>query len=118
MRLIEMEQENTDLKVRLADAESGNTGKDSEITKLRRRLQTLEKQNETLQHSNATYEQERRGLEREVWHSHLCRCIVVSIVLHKSLCIYWQNVAQRICKLSVKALIDCFVLWIELTGKN
>jgi len=85
MRLIEMEQENTDLKVRLADAESGNTGKDSEITKLRRRLQTLEKQNETLQHSNATYEQERRGLEREVWHSHLCRCIVVSIVLHKSL---------------------------------
>jgi len=66
MHLVEIEQENSDLKTRLEESEAGNTGKDSEITKLRRRLQMLEKQNESLQNSNAVYEQERRGLEREV----------------------------------------------------
>jgi len=66
MRLITIEQENVDLKARLSEADSGNNSKDAEISKLRRRLQTVEKQNDSLQHSNAAYEQERRGLEREV----------------------------------------------------
>ena len=66
MRLLEIEQENSDLKTRLSETESENTGKDSEITKLRRRLQTIEKQNESLQNTNAVYQQERRTLELEV----------------------------------------------------
>jgi len=66
MRLIDIEQENSDLKARLSEVEAGRTSQDVEIAKLRRRLQDLEKQNESLQQSNAVYEQERRGLEREV----------------------------------------------------
>jgi len=66
MRVLEIEQENTDLKTRLSEADALNTTKDSEVTKLRRRLQMIEKQNESLQNSNAAYEHERRGLEREV----------------------------------------------------
>jgi len=66
MRLIEIEQENSDMKTRLVEAEASSGSKDTELSKLRRRLQTLEKQNESLQHSNAAYEQERRSLEREV----------------------------------------------------
>jgi len=66
MRLIEIEQENSDMKTRLVEAEASSGSKDTELNKLRRRLQTLEKQNEGLQHSNAAYEQERRSLEREV----------------------------------------------------
>jgi len=88
MHLVEIEQENSDLKTRLEVSEAGNTGKDSEITKLRRRLQMLEKQNESLQNANAVYEQERRGLEREVCMMHcssilryflLKRCIFVAL---------------------------------------
>ena len=47
-----------------------------------------------------------------------CADVLWSPLCCTSHCVYWQNVAQRICKLLVKALIDCFVLWIELTGKN
>jgi len=71
MRLIDIEQENSDLKARLSEVEAGRTSQDVEIAKLRRRLQDLEKQNESLQQSNAVYEQERRGLEREVCLFHL-----------------------------------------------
>jgi len=71
MHLVEIEQENSDLKMRVSETESQNAANQSEITRLRRRLQTLEKQNETLQSSNAIYEQERRGLEREVLY-HAC----------------------------------------------
>ena len=66
MRLVEIEQENSDLNTRVAEAEAGNTARDSEVAKLRRRLQVVEKENESLKNSNATYEHERRGLEREV----------------------------------------------------
>jgi len=66
MRLIEIEQENSDMKARLLEGESASTSKDGEIAKLRRRLQAAEKLNDSLQHTNAAYEQERRGLEREV----------------------------------------------------
>jgi len=66
MLLVEVGQENLDLKTRLSEAEALNSGNQSEMMKLRRRLHTLEKQNETLENSVAAYEQERRGLEREV----------------------------------------------------
>jgi len=71
MRLLEMEQENLNLKTQLSEAETSGSARDSELTKLRRRLQTLERQNESLQNANTAYEQERRGLEREVERSAL-----------------------------------------------
>ena len=66
MRLIEIEQDNADVKMRLSQSEAKNAERDSENTKLRRRLQALEKENETVKNANAEYERERRGLEREV----------------------------------------------------
>jgi len=54
------------MKTRLAEGENEKAAMDSEMAKLRRRLQIAEKQNEGLQSSVAAYEQERHVLEREV----------------------------------------------------
>jgi chromosome segregation ATPase len=65
-RLTDYEKESGELQLRLSEYEAVMSTKESEMVKLRKRLQQLEKQNDALQHTNNVYQLEREQLEREV----------------------------------------------------
>lgn len=61
-----MEQENLELRQRLAELESNANSRDGEQGRLQRRVRSLEKNNDVLQRTNNQMEREKRELEREV----------------------------------------------------
>ena len=65
-RLVDMERENEELKQRVHELESYMNGKDSEIRRVVKRVNSLEKANTALQKTATVYERERRDLAREV----------------------------------------------------
>jgi len=83
MRLVDLEKDNSDLRLRVSEAETNSLARESEMGKLRKRLQALEKHNEALQHATNVYQQEREQLEREVLlFSYLCifNCLNICII--------------------------------------
>ncbi len=65
-RLVAMEQENIELRRRLASVEGNANNRDSECDRLQRRVRSLEKANEQLNRNNNQIEREKRTLEKKV----------------------------------------------------
>lgn len=66
MRLQEIERQNTELKLENQSLRQQLDSHESQVNKISRQVRGLEKANEVLQRTAAQFEQEKRGLEREV----------------------------------------------------
>ncbi len=61
-----MERENVTLKRKLEQVEDHVKERDGEISRVNKRVRTLEKDNSMLHKTTSAYENDRRDLEREV----------------------------------------------------
>lgn len=65
-RLVGIDRENAELRQRLNQLEGAVSTRDTDVGKLQKRIQALEKANETLQRALSTMELNKKDLEREV----------------------------------------------------